>query len=71
MLRSGFGPWFFAVVFLFIGRLAVEFIRHRFLHRYTVIESKHDDDDVRLLGGENAPGGRSPVGRIALGLIFD
>src|SRR5207302_4312837 len=34
-------------------------------------EPEHDDDGVRLLGGEDAPGRRGPVGWIALGLIFD
>src|ERR1700722_2141537 len=59
------------LVGLFVRWFAVGFLGRRLPHRGAVVESEHDDDGVGLLGGQDALGGRGPVGRIALGLIPD
>jgi hypothetical protein len=69
-LRLGFGV-LLVFVALFVGRLAVRFFDHGLAQRHAVIEPEHHDDGVGLLGGENTPGRGGPIGRIALGLIFD
>ena len=45
--------------------------RRRLADRLAVVEAEHDDDDVRLLGGEDALRRGSPIGGLALGLILD
>src|ERR1019366_5933614 len=61
----------FLFALLFAGRLAVRFLGRRFAHRDAVAKPEHNDNGVRLLGGENALGRGRPVGGLALGLIFD
>src|SRR5262249_28102066 len=43
----------------------------RLAHRHAVVEAEHDDDDVRLLGGEDLLCRGRPIIRFALGLIAD
>ena len=56
---------------VFLSDWLVGFVGRRFAHRHAVVEPEHDDDGVGLLGGEDALGRGGPVGRVALGLIFD
>ena len=66
-IRLGAGVF---LVALLVGGL-VGFVGRRLAHRDAVVEAEHDDDGVRLLGGEDALGGGGPIGRLALGLILD
>ena len=68
-LASGLALASFLSVFL--SALLVGLLGRRLADRDAVVEAEHDDDGVRLLGGEDALGGGGPVGRIALGLILD
>ena len=69
-LASGLALASFLSLFL-SAVLSSVFSADRLADRDAVIEPEHDDDGVRLLGGEDALGGGGPVGRIALGLILD
>src|SRR5262249_54563973 len=58
------------LVSLLVGRL-VGLFRHGVAHRDTIVDAEHHHDGVGLFRRENLLGRRSPVCRIALGLILD
>src|SRR5207253_10445670 len=55
------------LVFLLVGLL----LGNRLADRHAIVEAEHDDDGVRLFGGEDGLGGRGPIGRFAARLILD